>query len=388
MIIFPPKNWYFILLSTFLLFFSQLGCSADQAIIDLPKSLPPDQEGPYTVANTTIEAVDVTRERELTLEIWYPSTDRFTEGESPIKFERDESSQNELSTLYDLAPNHCPTLITHSVKDGSPLTSKTPYPLILFSHCFNCGRYSSFSLAERLASHGMLVISVDHAGQLPFLPTSIGENLSPEQLEVRVQDLNFVTKSALSGELFTYSERLQDLLIDPDRIGVFGHSFGSVTAAFFADQEPLVAAVAGLAAPMQNPLFPGFAIEDLNIPSLLLLAEEDNSIGEIGNRLIRSNFEKAMTPIWKITIADGGHWSLSDLCGLTETFSPGCGSGIRHSDQGAGEVFDYIPVADGIKITQNYLTAFFQAHLEQRQDGLNYLEVPSQDPRVSIQQRP
>ena len=32
----------------------------------------------------------------------------------------------------------------------------------------NCGRYSSFSLAERFASHGMIVFSVDHAGKLPF----------------------------------------------------------------------------------------------------------------------------------------------------------------------------------------------------------------------------
>ena len=388
MIIIYPKNRCFIVLSTVPLIFYLFACSADQAISTLPKRLPPNQEGPYTVANTTIETVDQRRGRALTFEIWYPSTEQFTVGEKPTEFELDESSQIKLSTLYDLAPNHCPTRSTNSVKGGSPLISKTPYPLILFSHCFNCGRYSSFSLAERLASHGMLVISVDHAGQLPFLPTSVGETLSPNQLEVRVQDLNFTMRSALSGELFTDAGKLQDLLIDSNRIGVFGHSFGSVTAAFFANQEPLVAAVAGLAAPMQNPLFPGFAIEDLNIPSLLLLAEEDNSIGELGNRLIRSNFEKAMTPIWQITIADGGHWSLSDLCGLTETFSPGCGSGIRHSDRGIGEEFDYLPVADGIKITQNYLTAFFQAHIGQRQDALDYLNSPSQDPRVSVRQRP
>ena len=141
---------------------------------------------------------------------------------------------------------------------------------------------------------------------------------------------------------------------------MFGHSFGSVTAAFFARQERKVQAVGGLAAPMQNPLFPDFSITELKIPIFLLLAEEDNSIGEVGNRLIRSNFDQAIAPIWKLDLADSGHWSVSDLCDLVDAFSPGCGRGTRHSDTGLGKSFEYIPVKDGIEITQQYLTAFFR----------------------------
>ncbi len=312
------------------------GCSADQTQEALLTELPPESEGPYKVANTTIEAIDSMRDRVLTLELWYPSIEESRGGESPINFEQVESSRIKLAELYDLAPRSCPTRMTNSHRDGRLLSEQIIYPLVLFSHCHNCGRYSSFSLAERLASHGIIVLSVDHAGPLPFLPMAVGERLSPSQLDTRVQDLQFIMDSALNGELFLGSDLLKNMLIDPEGIGVFGHSFGSVTAAFFARQETKVQAVDGLAAPMQNPLFPGFSMTDLNIPTFLLLAEEDNSIGEVGNRLIRSNFEQASSPIWKLDIADSGHWSFSDLCGLSEAFSPGCGRGIRHSDKGLG----------------------------------------------------
>ena len=368
-------------------FVYQWGCSTDQTQEALLTELPPESEGPYKVANTTIEAIDSMRDRVLTLELWYPSIEESRGGESPVNFEQAESSRIELAELYDLAPSQCPTRMTNSHRDGRLLSEQIVYPLVLFSHCHNCVRYSSFSLAERLASHGIIVVSVDHAGPLPFLPMAVGERLSPSQLDTRLQDLQFIMDSALNGELFLGSDLLKNILIDPERIGVFGHSFGSVTAAFFARQETKVQAVAGLAAPMQNPLFPGFSMTDLNIPTFLLLAEEDNSIGEIGNRLIRSNFEQATAPIWKLDIADSGHWSLSDLCGLNEVFSPGCGRGIRHSDKGLGESFDYLPVADGIDITQKYLSAFFLAHLAQRQDALHYLNLPSEDTRYVIQHK-
>ena len=373
----------------YLLWFNLLSCSTSDSKIFTIEQSPPNSLGSYDVANTTIELIDVMRERALTIEVWYPSIDHSTSlAESPINFEQTLSSRTELSALYDAAPDNCPTRMTTSIRDGVPLIKNTPMPLIFFSHCLNCGRYSSFSIAERLAGHGMIVVSIDHAGLLPFLPTAMGENLSPSQLEVRVQDLKFAMKLVLTGEIFTTSDILQDVLIDPTRIGVFGHSFGSVTAGFFAKSEPLILAVAGLAAPMENPLFPDFKIKDLNIPNMLLLAEEDNSIGEFGNTLIRTNFETAPTPAWRIDIANSGHWSVSDLCGLTETFSPGCGSAIRHSTTGPGTTFEYLPVSDAIEIAQHYLTAFFLTYIEQRQDAFEYLHTPSQDMRVNIFHRP
>ena len=136
------------------------------------------------------------------------------------------------------------------------------------------------------------MLSVDHAGPLPFLPMVVGERLSPSQLDIRVQDLQFIMDSALNGELFLGSDLLKNMLIDHERIGVFGHSFGSVTAAFFARREIKVEDDSLASSTYTNPLFPGFSMTDLNIPTFLLLAEEDNSIGEVGIGLFVQTLSK------------------------------------------------------------------------------------------------
>ena len=366
---------------------AQMGCSNQK---EPPKQIvqeAPDEIGPYSVANTTISLTDDERSRQLTLEIWYPSTNQAETPDSPLNFARSESEDEALSLLYDEAPTDCPTRTTNSFRDGKPLAFTPPLPLILFSHCYNCGRFSAFSLAERLSSHGFVVIGVDHAGPLPFLEDAEGEMLLPEQLNTRVLDLSYVLNQTVSGDLLPMTPIGNNIEIDPESIGAFGHSFGSVTTGFLAARTPQIRAVAGLAAPMENPLFPGFQIEELSVPVLLVLAEEDNSIGEFGNRLIRSNYEAAQTEIWRVDIADAGHWSMSDLCGLVEAFVPGCGQGTRHSAQNSATEFDYLPVAQGIQITQDYLTAFFLAHLTQRQDAFEYLNAPSADDQVNVHHR-
>ena len=151
---------------------------------------------------------------------------------------------------------------------------------------------------------------------------------------------------------------MNTIAIDPERIGVYGHSFGAVTAGKAALSDPRIRAVAGLAAPLANPLFPGVEMKDISVPVLLVLAEEDNSILEFGNDFIRQGFEAANTPAWLVSIADAGHWSISDVCGLTSAFSAGCGEGIRHSKGNEGQSFTYLSSVEGIAIAQRHLTTF------------------------------
>jgi predicted dienelactone hydrolase len=231
-----------------------------------------------------------------------------------------------------------------------------PYPLVIFSHCLRCGRYSSFSLAERLASHGFVVLSADHAGALPFVPGARSERLLSEQLEVRVQDVIALIDAAVTGQLFMLEGDLERITIDADQIGVFGHSFGAATMGKAALADPRIVAVAGLAAPLANPLFPGVEMADITVPTLHVLAEEDNSILEFGNDFIRVGFSEANAPSWLVSIADAGHWSVSDMCGLTEAFDAGCGEGIRHSKGNEGDSFTYVAPEVGIAITQQYLS--------------------------------
>ena len=346
----------------------------------------PSMMGPDAVANTTL-TVEVS-DRALIIEVWYPGDERADEPQSILNFEDSESGRNVLSELIQAAPAECITTTTQSLRDGVAAADLSALPLVIFSHCHNCGRYSSFSLAERLASHGMVVLSMDHAGPQPFTAEAAGEPLNVAQLQRRAADIQTLLEVALNGSLFARSEATRALTIDVNRIGLFGHSFGSVTVGLVAQNEPRVRAVAGLAAPMENILLPGVTISEISAPVLLVLAEEDNSILEIGNDFIRQNFESANPPVWQVDLADAGHWSVSDLCGLNEAFSAGCGKGTRHSADRAGEPFDYMPVTRGIRLTQNILAAFFLGYLNDRSDALESFGTLDEESDVRVHSKP
>lgn len=341
--------------------------------------------GPYVPAHTTVSILDA--ERELKVEVWYPGQGDQAQGEPAANFERDPERRSALADLLQAATPGCPTLTTQASRDAPALRTLGAMPLVVFSHCLNCGRYSAFSLAERLASHGMIVVAPDHAGPMPFADGQEGEALDAEQLERRVADLRFVITASLDGSLFALSSALDGLSVDAERIGAFGHSFGSATTGRLAQLDPRVGAAAGLAAPMASFLFPSVAMDAIDAPLLLVLAQEDNSITEIGNDLLRDNFADAVSPVWLLELADAGHWSISDLCGLTPNFTAGCGAGERHSRGQEGEAFSYLPVQQGIEVAQRYLATFFLAHLNADNDALYALQSPRIEAGVSLSGR-
>ena len=255
----------------------------------------------------------------------------------PIEFEREADDSEALKALYDSAPPSCSTRTTQAIRDGVFDVALGARPLVMFSHCHNCGRYWAFSLAEALARYGFVVVSADHAGSLPFSPGAMGEPLSEDQLSVRREDIDFLIEQALDRRLFADTSALEELTIDAQRIGILGHSFGSVTAGLVAQTNERIRAVAGLAAPMANPLFPAVDISKISVPKLFFVAQEDNSIQELGNIILRQNFDDASSPAWRLEMADAGHWSVSDICGLVEAFMAGCGSeyGIQLSRKGS-----------------------------------------------------
>jgi len=69
-------------------------------------------------------------------------------------------------------------------------------------------------------------------------------------------------------------------------------------------------------------------------------------------------------------IVDAGHWSVTNIAGLTEGFAPGCGEGTRQTD---GEPFNYVPVDEANGYTASFVTAFFAAHLRNEAAGLELL---------------
>lgn len=348
-----------------------------------------EQPGPYPAGNTTITLRDAARDRTLTVEVWYPAAASArraaAEGEPVEAFFPPGAEREQYAQLLSESPDPGPSRRTNAARDAAPAASAASWPIVVFSHCFTCTRFSSFSLAERLASHGFVVAAPDHAGDTLFDAT-LGLNVAT--LETRAADVRFVLTALLAGD--GGAEALPASLlgkIDGSRAGVFGHSFGSVTTGLVLQDDDRFRAGVGIAAPFENPLLAGVFMANIAEPVLLLVAREDNSIAEIGNQFIRANFDAAPAPVWKVEVADAGHWSFSDVCALGGTlFTAGCGDGVRQTVP--GEPFTYLPIAGGIAIGQSYVTAFFAAELRGDAAGRAFLATAVPAGVVGVAARP
>lgn len=309
-----------------------------------------EQPGLHGVATTRFVATDPARARTLTVQAWYPSA--ALAADLPIEMLEIDPVRTRYAGLIAAAPP-CPTRSVHVALDAAPAPGS--FPLVLFSHCHNCTRLSNATTAERLASHGFVVVAVDHADNTLWDHLDGHDaNLDSAFLEVRAGDLRFVLDQIAAGAAPISA------VADLRHVRVFGHSFGAVTAGRVAQLEPRVDAALALCAPMENPLIQGVTLADLHVPLMFVVAIEDNSITELGNQLVRKNYRDAKVAAWKLELPDAGHWSTSDLDGLIDLFKPGCGDATRQTD---GSPFTYLDPPTGRAIAAAYVTAFFKATL-------------------------
>lgn len=275
----------------------------------------------------------------------------------PFSMLEDEPHQTQYTDLLATAAPNCPTRQIQVAVDAPPLAGA--FPLIVVSHCYTCTRLNLATVSARLASHGFVVLSVDHEGSTLWNLLAVNQTgLTAEALDLRVADM----QAALAADHPSLASA------DRARIGSLGHSFGAVTAGKLAATDRRIQATFALAAPIDSPLFPGVGLAD--IPLGFLVAREDNSISEFGNDFIRDNFADAARAAWKFEVSDAGHWSVSDLVGLVDNFAAGCGAGKRQTD---GADFTYLEPEMGRGITAAYVTAFFRATLEDDDGARAYL---------------
>jgi dienelactone hydrolase len=357
------------------------GCGEDDPVIDTSF----EAAGPWPVGHLTVLATDDARGRDLAIEVWYPADESARAdaevGEPAEAYGIDEAQVTAYAGLLEAAPAGCPNTRTHAARDAAPATPEAgaAWPVVAFSHCHDCVRFSSFSIAERLASHGFVVVAPEHTDNTLFdYLDDTDVELSSEFLLVRAADVSFALDEVLAG---TGLPAALAGAIDGDRVGVFGHSFGAVTAGKVLQDDPRISAGLAIAAPMENPLITGVDLQTIFQPVMFIVAEEDNSITELGNDFIRDNFDVAPGEAWKLEVADAGHWSFSDLVGMSDLFPAGCGDGVRQTD---GNDFTYLEPATGRAIGAAYVTAFFATILRGELGASNYLVTGRPAGDVSI----
>jgi dienelactone hydrolase len=339
------------------------------------------EPGPFAVGNVAMELADPADTRDLIVELWYPaSRDAAGAGQELVDFPIEDVDAASLVALVDAASDTCVRKQTGSAAAPQLAAIAGPLPTVVFSHCHGCARFSSFSLAERLASHGFLVAAVDHAGSTVFDQDALPP-LDVATLELRRDDVVRVIDELLDPAAMSLPAELVGLA-DADRLGVFGHSFGSITTGLVLQDDPRPRAGVGIAAPWENPVLPGVTMAAISEPVMLIVAVEDNSITEFGNMAIRQNFMDAVGPTWKLEFADTGHFSFSDLAGLSDYFAAGCGPGTRQTD---GTPFEYADPFAVRELAAGRITAFFALHLLGDDDALAQLEAD--DPLLDVKSK-
>lgn len=326
-----------------------------------------DAAGPWGVGIAHLAAVDVARNRSLKLTFWYPA---LTAGPTLACGEVYDTGAK-LAQLYAEAT---PTCVRQTTQAGQGVAAAPgKWPIVVFSHCSGCFRASSASLAERLASHGIAVIAPDHAPNTIFDQwNNAFTGLSDEMLQTRVADVRFALDVVLDPAAPSLPAALRDHC-DAAKAGVFGHSFGALTTGAAVASDARLLAGLAIAAPLSSPFPAGPDLATVHKPLLLLLAKEDNSITELGNQFIRDNYASAPGPAWLLEVADAGHFSFSDVAGLQASFQPGCGDGLRQTND---KPFAYLSAATGRQTAARVTVAFFARFLLGRPDAMAALDLP------------
>lgn len=366
------------------------GCSDDTPTGE-PKTAGPtadwQQLGLLPVGHAHFSAVDPQTGRTLAMTLWYPAQDSAAaaakKGTALSTFLPEGATRTALDGLLQKAPQACTGTMTSSAENASPRAGQ--WPVVVYSHCHGCTRFSAALTAERLASHGMALLAVDHAGNtLMEAQAGVSAPLSSAFLQVRTRDIRFALDVILDPAHPQVPAALRGHS-DAKRVGVCGHSFGAVTAGLVAQTDPRIAAAWFVAAPVQNPLLAGVDASQIKVPAGFLLAREDNSITALGNALILDNFAKLPGPAWLVDVADAGHWSFSELAGLVPEFAAGCGAGERQTD---GTAFVYLDNLLAREIAARAISAFFGEQLLGATAARATLLAPGPAAVVSVTAKP
>ena len=308
----------------------------------------------------------------VTLEIWYPAGDSVTGEPGEVV----DFSVFVPSSVTDLiGPVDFPLLPTVAVRDAPLRRTDSPWPVILFSHGFGGTRLQSLDYATHLASRGYVVIAADHVGRsmgdlLPcmFSPALEGCDLTGFSSDPGPAGLTAALAWADAQAAGDWAGQ-----IDPDTLGVSGHSAGGGSTSTFGEVEQRADALLSMAAG-------GDVARE--VPMMLFAGSCD---GIITIEDVSSSLD-GLADAQQVTILGAGHLAFADLCaldllgvaerqlegrddlnqgiyaGLLQLASDGCAGGtpaVARSECEGG----FLPLEDSAPLVRHVPTVFFDLHL-------------------------
>ncbi len=210
----------------------------------------PNPTGTHAVGTFSVLLVDESRDepataeadaRKLAIQVWYPA--KLNAGPTPERAPYFSNLEAYESTWGNQRVQLLQRIKTNSYLRVECADADHPFPVILFSHGWQSTRFLYSSMLEDLASHGFIVVGIDHPYMGSVLiggkvtPSREDQFATPEQLlEHYAADVSFVIDE-LARFNTTHAQLAQR--IDLERVGAMGHSNGflPVMAAAQADNR-------------------------------------------------------------------------------------------------------------------------------------------------------
>ena len=245
--------------------------------------------------------------------------------------------------------------------DATPLTRLGGWPVVLFSPGFGIGRELYTGLVEDLASHGYVVVAIDHPHDANIVQFPDGHVVVPSSqmdivaaLSVRVADTRFVlTQLAGLDRRGFFAGRL-----NLDHVGMFGHSLGGATAASTMVADPRIDAGADL----DGLLFGRARNGGISRPFMLMSAEPGFAVDS--NRA--GFWSHVHGPHYAVDIKGARHFAFSDLA----FFAPQL---MRVNPSVVQAIRTQVGNVDGpatLAAERAYLLAFFDRFLNDKPEPL------------------
>ncbi len=353
------------------------------AVIPVPRM--PAPSGPFAVGSFSFELSDANRleihgeragrQRTVVVRSWYPAEAAASGPPAPWTENIDllAPAMARYGGLPEWLLGHL-RLATANATWGLPLASDVErYPVIFFEHGRPGWRSQSTFLMEDLASHGYVVLAVEHpytailtifadGSEAPFLRAALpgsdtAEELAASQRTVEqwVEDVRLVAAALDFGAIPTFSGRLA-----LGTVGVSGHSTGAASALQLCSDWDRCGAVVALDAWLE-PMSDSAVERGSAVPTLFLSSDPAMTVFEAPNS---ARFDQIFASLrgeaLALEIEGTGHHDFDD----TGTFSP------------LARVIGYskgpIRIDRAYQVIRSYTEVFFDRHLlgEEDSEGL------------------
>lgn len=324
-----------------------------------------------------------TYDRELVVQMWYPSYPGATGSKALRAFLRDATTE---VSLYGQA-----TLW------AAPVINTGAFPLVIISHGYPGNRFLLSHLAENLASKGYVVASIDHTDSTYRTQAAFGSTLRNRPLD-QLFVLNEMARLTTDPGSFLYG------LVDTDNTALVGYSMGGYGALITAGGGVTEASVGYAFSPAFGTLgihqagsdthnalpdpriktaiaiapwgrnfsfFDAESLKGVQIPMLFIAGSVDDvALYEGGVRSIweeSANVDRAL-----LTFINANHNAAAPIPAPEESYAPNPTLGFPPFEHYADPVWDNVRMNN---ITQHFATAWMDWHLKSDSSSEDYFTL-------------